>query len=142
MKILIKLLLSSSLLYLSSLAFACDNKSCEIAYLNNSMQYIDLQNTRAFAARQERIAYAKIREERQKQINKQLIREARANLIRIINKAIAQGKSVKFIEAAIKEAQESGAIKAKINLQTGERNTTEVILPKIKQNSSRIKAEL
>lgn len=122
---LTKLLLSGSLLCISSSAFACDNKPCEIAYINSSEQYIGLQVSHALAAQQERIAYAKIREERQKRINEQLVREARANLIRIINKAIAQGKSMEYIEAAVKEAQKNGAIKAEIKLQTGENNTAE-----------------
>ena len=125
MKTFTKLLLSSSLLLASSSAFTCDNKSCEIAYINTSEQYIDLQSTHALAAQQERAAYAKIREERQKQINKQLVREARANLIRIINKAIAQGKSMEYIEAAVKEAKANGTIKADVNLLTGESNTAE-----------------
>ena len=125
MKTFTKLLLSSSLLLASSSAFTCDNKSCEIAYINTSEQYIDLQSTHALAAQQERVAYAKIREERQKQINKQLVREARANLIRIINKAIAQGKSMEYIEAAVKEAKANGTIKADVNLFTGESNTAE-----------------
>ena len=110
-------ILSSTLLLASSSAFSCDNKQCEIAYLNSSQQYTNLQNDHAIAAQQERIAYAKVRENRQKKVNEQLVREARANLIRIVNKAIAQGKSMDFIEAAVKEAYATGSIKAKVKLQ-------------------------
>ena len=106
------IILSTSLLLASSSAFSCDNKSCEVAYLNSSKQYVGLQGDHALAAQQERIAYAKIREDRQKKVNEQLVREARANLILTINKAIAQGKSVEFIEAAVKAAYSSGSIKA------------------------------
>ncbi len=118
------IILSSSLLLASSFASACDNKSCEIAYLNSSEQYASLQNSHALAAQQEREAYAKIRENRQKKINEQLVREARANLIRIINKAIAQGKSMEFIEAAVKEAYANGTIKAEVGLLKGNNENT------------------
>ena len=105
-------ILSGSLLLASASAFSCDNKSCEVSYLNSSQQYVGLQNSQAIAAQRERIAYAKIRENRQKKINEQLVREARANLVTTINKAIAQGKSIEFIEAAVKAAYASGSIKA------------------------------
>ena len=101
-------ILSGSLLIASSSAFSCDDKPCEIAYLNSSEQYATLHNDHAIAAQRERIAYAKIRENRQKKVNEQLVREARANLVRTINKAIAQGKSIEFIEAAVKEAYATG----------------------------------
>ena len=103
------------LLLTSFPAFSCDNTSCASSYLNEVEQYASLQNQHAIVAQQERIAYAKIRESRQKKVNEQLIREARANLILIINKAIAQGKSAEFIENAVKEAYESGSIKAKVS---------------------------
>ena len=112
------LILTSSLLIASSSAFSCDDKSCEIAYLSSSQQYASLQSDHATVAQQERVAYAKIRENRQKKVNEQLVREARANLIRTINKAIAQGKSIEFIEAVVKAAYATESVATDVKLQS------------------------
>lgn len=128
--------LSSSLLLASSSVFSCDDKPCEIAYLNSSEQYTALQSDHAVAAQQERIAYAKVRENRQRKVNEQLVREARASLIRIVNNAIAQGKSMDFIEAAVKAAQESGAIKAEIKLHQGNDTATVEETETVEENST------
>lgn len=118
MKIMIPFLFSGGLLLSSFSAQACSTKSCEAAYLNSSQQYVELQGQRALAAQRERVAYAKVREERQKKMNEHLIREARNNIFRIIHKAVSEGKSMSYIAGVLKEAYATGSIKAEpIRLQ-------------------------
>lgn len=61
------LLISASLissLFLASNASACDDKPCETAYLSETDQYIENHIRRAKAYRMERLAYSKVRENR------------------------------------------------------------------------------
>ena len=55
--------LLSALLF-SSNALACDDKSCESAYLVSTERYIANHIRRANAQRAERVAYSKVREKR------------------------------------------------------------------------------
>jgi hypothetical protein len=105
-------ILFSLLFFISSSAFACDDKSCETAYLNSTKQYVSLGSSHAEAAQRERVAYAKVRENRQKKINEQLVREARSSVIYIINNALLEGQSMEQITQKIEAAYNSGAIKA------------------------------
>lgn len=114
MKHKIIFLLGTLFLFISTLSFACDDKSCEVAYLNSTSQYIDLNNNHAHAAQRERVAYAKVRENRQKKLNEQLVREARYSLVRIITQSISKGDSMETIAKKVDAAYESGAIKAKV----------------------------
>lgn len=57
------LVLGLTLLFSNS-AFACDNKSCEKAYLAETQRHVDNQIRRANAERAERVAYSKNRERR------------------------------------------------------------------------------
>lgn len=106
-------LLTGILFFISSTAFACDDKSCETAYLNSVQQYIGLQNSHAEAAQRERIAYAKIRENRQKNINEQWVREAKFSLIYMINKAVLNGDSLQSVNRKIDAAYAMGTLKSK-----------------------------
>ena len=65
MKPLATISLSASLiLAISSNAIACDNKSCEKAYLASTTQYIANHGRQAQTAKTEREAYASNRERR------------------------------------------------------------------------------
>jgi hypothetical protein len=65
MNILATVNLSASLLLaISSNAMACDNKSCEKAYLASTTQYIANHSRQAKTAKTEREAYASNRERR------------------------------------------------------------------------------
>lgn len=112
MKKITYLTLLSGLFLSVNTALACDDRSCEIAYLNSSEQYIDVESNQALAAQKERIAYAKIREQRQIKVNEQLVREARERYISLTNKAIAEGKSFAYVESKMNNAYKTGAIKA------------------------------
>ncbi len=48
----------------TSSAMACDDKSCEKAYLASTHEYVKNYGRRAGSAKSEREAYAKIREQR------------------------------------------------------------------------------
>ena len=61
---LLLLLTLATLSVITSNAMACDNKSCEKAYLASTHQYVDNYGRRANSAKSEREAYAKIRENR------------------------------------------------------------------------------
>ncbi|MGV6809376.1 MAG: hypothetical protein ACWA5U_05825 [bacterium] len=61
----LKTLAFVGLIYSTNGALACDNKSCEKAYVAETQQYVDNQVRIADAAQQERIAYAKVREARE-----------------------------------------------------------------------------
>ncbi len=52
------------LLAISSNAFSCDDKACEVAYLSATTQYIANDSRHAQTAKTEREAYAKNRERR------------------------------------------------------------------------------
>lgn len=58
------ILVSIPLIILSSNAIACDDKSCERAYLQSTHQYVENYGRQANAARTEREAYAMNRERR------------------------------------------------------------------------------
>ena len=59
------LILSAPLLLtISSNAFACDDKACEVAYLSATTQYIENHGRQAQTARTEREAHASNRERR------------------------------------------------------------------------------
>ena len=106
-------LLSSVLLLISPSAFSCDDTSCETAYLSSTQQYVDLQNNHAAAAQRERIAYAKVRENRQKNINDQWIRETNTSLVHMINKAILNGESMTSVKRKLDAAYADGNLKSK-----------------------------
>jgi len=106
-------LLSSVLLLISPSAFSCDDKSCETAYLSSTQQYVDLQYNQAAAAQRERIAYAKVRENRQKNINDQWVRETNTSLIYMINKAVLNGESMASVESKLNAAYAEGKLKSK-----------------------------
>lgn len=61
----LKTLAFIGLIYSTNGALACDNKSCEKAYVAETQQYISNQVRIADAAQQERVAYAKVREARE-----------------------------------------------------------------------------
>ena len=64
MKTLSAVLVSIPLIILSSNAIACDDKSCEKAYLQSTHQYIANSGRQANTARTEREAHAMNRERR------------------------------------------------------------------------------
>ncbi len=68
------LLVSIPLLVLSSNLLACDDKACETAYLSSTKQYVANYKRHAISERNEREAYAKIREKRDYAIVKHLQR--------------------------------------------------------------------
>jgi hypothetical protein len=106
-------LLISILFFISPTVFSCDDTACEMAYLNSTQQYIGLQHNHAAAAQRERIAYAKIRENRQRNINEQWVREANSSLIYMINKAVLNGESMHSVKRKLDAAYASGKIKSK-----------------------------
>ncbi len=63
-KLLALTLSAPFLLAISSSAFACDDKACEVAYLSATTQYIGNLSRHAETAKTEREAYAKNRERR------------------------------------------------------------------------------
>jgi len=57
-------------------AVACDDKSCETAYISAVEQYVHNHQARANSARDERVAYAKVRENRDRSLNEHVRRKA------------------------------------------------------------------
>jgi len=70
----IRLATISVLLAGANTAVACDDKSCESAYISAVQQYVTNHQIRANSARNERMAYAKVRENR----DRDLIRHIRS----------------------------------------------------------------
>ncbi len=64
MKTLNTILIAIPFIVLSSNALACDDKSCEKAYLQSTSQYVANDRRHAVTAKTEREAYAKNRERR------------------------------------------------------------------------------
>ena len=64
MKKRLALSILTPVIFITSVAVACDDKACEAAYLSSTSQYIDNYERQANTARAERWAYAKNRERR------------------------------------------------------------------------------